>query len=207
MATELKNTFEMVVSEKGVVNGKNQYVPRGKVTVHYPTLSDFGYEAEVKEQTEEGFPVYVKESDNFLFSSLLAAVRANARNKIEIVNGVVQCKEGLSIADTLEALMEAGTAGGNGKALQDIRDFVNAVRAYMVSLGKSTAVVNGVVGFCDKPATIAIIEDVSKKAKIEAYLSDFVATITDDDATRWAKRITLISEMCNAGSVLDAEDF
>lgn len=207
MATVLKNTFEMIVSEKGLVNGKNQYVPRGKVAVPYPTLEDLDITAIVKETTEEGFPIYQEEKHNFLFDALLAAVRASARNKLTIVNGVVQCKEGLNIADTLESLMEAGTAGGNGKALQDIRDFVNAFRAYMATTGKSSGVQAAVVAFADKPATISLVEDASKREKIAAYVGDFVATISEEDAARWNRRITQIADACSNESVLDAEDF
>lgn len=201
---KLTNSFEMVVSEK--VNGK--YAPRGKVTVFYPTLADFGLDASIKEQTEEGFPVYSDDKNDWLFSALLAAVRANARNKIEIVNSNVQCKDGLSIADTMEALIEGGTAGGNGgKALQDIRDFINAFKAHMAKSGKSSNVQAAVVAFAQRPDTIGLVEDADKRAKISAYVADFVATVSEEDATRWNRRIMQIADMCEASSALDAEDF
>ena len=200
---KMNSSFEMVVSEKE--NGK--YVPRGKVAVFYPTLADLNVlNATIKETSEDGFPVYADDLHAYTFDAVLAAVKANARNKLEVVNGTVRLKDGLQIAETTEQLLESG-GGNNGAALQAIRDFLAAAKAYLATTGKSSGVQAAVLAFFTKPDTLALVDDISKREKVRQYLADFVSTITTEQATAWQRRIEAIDAQCDAVSALDSADF
>lgn len=199
---KLTNSFQMVVSEK--VSGK--YQPRGEVQVFYPTLADMGFlEAEVKETSEDGFPVYASDLAQFTFDGILAAVKANARNKLEIVNSKVQLKEGCSIPDSTEALLESG--GNNGAALAINREFLAAAKAFLANSGKSAAIQAAVLGFFRQVDTIALVEDAGKREKIRGYLQDFASTLNDADLAKFAKKLETIDNACDAVSALDDEEF
>jgi len=191
----------MVVSEK--VNGK--YAPRGSVAVFYPTLADIGFTAEVKEVSEEGFPVYADDLAQFTFDAVLAATKANARNKLEIVAGKVQLKEGCSIPETTEQLLESG--GNTGAALAINREFLAAAKAFLATTGKSVAIQTAVLGFFRQTDTIGLVEDTAKREKIRGYLQDFIGTLSDEQLAKFAKRIEAIDNACDAVSALDDENF
>jgi len=201
---KMSNSFEMVVSEKE--GGK--YVPRGKVAVFYPTLADLNViNATVKETSEDGFPIYSDDLHQWMFDSCLASTKAAARNKLEVVSGVVRLKDGLAIAETTEQLLESG-GGNNGAALQAIRDFLAAAKAWLATTGKSSGVQAAVLAFWTRVDTIALIEDRAKKEKIQQYLALFVETITVEQATAWQRRIEAIDAMCSsADNALDSADF
>lgn len=200
--SQMTNSFKMVVSEK--VAGK--YQARGSVAVYYPTLQEVGVVgAVVKTSDEEGFPVYENDLHNYLFSSLLAAIKAAARNKLEVVNSVVQLREGCVIATTTEQLLEAG--GTSGAALQAIRDFLAAAKVFLATTGKSEKIQAQVLGLFKQPDTISLIEDAAKRERVRSYLISFVATITEDQEASWGRRIAQIDEACNAVSALDDAEF
>ena len=199
---KLTNSFQMVVSEKA--NGK--YQPRGEVTIFYPTLADMGFpEAEVKEIAEDGFPVYTSDLAQFTFDGILAAVKANARNKLEVVDGKVQLKEGCAIPETTEALLESG--GNTGAALALNREFLARAKAFLATSGKSAAIQAAVLGFFRQVDTIALVEDEGKREKIRGYLTDLAAAMTDEELAKFAKKLETIDNACNAVSALDDEDF
>lgn len=198
MAT-LNNSFKMSVSEK--LNGK--YVERGVVIVPYPLLTDMGLDAEVKETSEDGFPVYSNDLHQFTFEALLASIKAAARNKLQIVNGVVGLKDGCTIAATTEALLESG--GNNGAALAAMRAFNEAFKAWANTLGKKESIVSALCMFMRQPDTIALADE-DKRERILGYLTDFVGTLTVEQRTQWARRITQISEMCESSPNLDDDE-
>lgn len=204
---KMTKSFNMIVSEKEKdASGVGKYVPRGSVEVFYPTLEDMGLTSPVKEYSEEGFPVYADDKAQFVFDGLLAAVKANARNKLEVVNGTVKLKEGLTIPDTTEALLESG-GGNTGAALAAIREFNAAFKAFMAKSGKSVAIQAAVCNFMANPATISIVQDTEKKEKIRNYLLSFAETITSEQATAWAKRMELINSNCDSISALEDANF
>lgn len=199
--SQLINSFKMVVSEKE--GGK--YVPRGEVEVFYPILADLNISGEVKEKSDEGFPVYADDLHQYVFDGVLAAVKAAARNKLEVVNGKVRLKDGLSIASTTEQLLESG--GNNGAALAAIREFLTAAKDFLTKTGKSQAVQAAILGFFNKPDTIALVEDAAKREKIRGYLLDFMQTATAEQAGKWARRAEVINAACDAACALDDADF
>lgn len=206
MATMTKS-FDMVVSEKEVVNGKSQYVAKGKVAVHYPTLNELNIpNAVIKGESEEGFPLYEDGLHNYIQDAILAAVKANARNKLAVVNGVVGLKDGTTLPTTTEQLLESG-GGNSGAALAAIREFLAAAKAWLATTGKSIAIQTQVFEFFRQPATISLIEDEKKRDRVRAYLTDFAATLSAEQLTSWNKRMTMIDEACSTISALDDENF
>lgn len=205
MATNLTNSFKMVVSEKGLVDGKTAYVARGSVDVFYPLLADLGLVAEIKATSEEGFPLYADERAQLAFDALLAMVKSAARNKLTIVNGAVALKENATIATTLEQLLESGS-GNSGLALQQRREFLALAKAFLATTGKSQKIQEAVYGFMASPDTLALIDD-DKKARTAVYLVDFVSSLTPEQRNTYARRINAIDEACNATSALDDAEY
>ena len=102
-------SYKMEVSKKE--NGA--YVKQGDIVIFYPLLSELGLNVEPTKDDEEGFPIYSDEKVQYVFDAVLAAVKAQARNRL--VSGTATLKPGLSIASTVEELIESG--GNKGDAL------------------------------------------------------------------------------------------
>jgi len=205
MAT-MTNSFDMVVSEKELVAGKNQYVAKGKVAIYYPTLADLNIpNAQIKGKSDDGFPIYEDDLHTLVQDAVIAMVKSNARNKLTVSNGVVGLKEGASLPTTTEQLLESG--GNSGAALQAIRDFLAAAKAWLATTGKSLPIQQQVYEFFKQPATISLIEDDKKRDRVRAYMTDFAATLSAEKLTAWNKRLTAIDEACSTVSALDDAEF
>ena len=125
-------SYKMEVSKKE--NGA--YVRQGEIEVYYPLLNELGLSVEAEKNDEEGFPIYTDEKVQYVFDAVLAAVKAQARNKL--VSGTATLKPGLSIASTVEELLESG--GNKGDALAAVREFLAAFKAWLPKTGKSEKV-------------------------------------------------------------------
>ena len=121
-------SYKMEVSKKE--NGA--YVRQGEIEVSYPLLNELGLSVEAEKNDEEGFPIYTDEKVQYVFDAVLAAVKAQARNKL--VSGTATLKPGLSIASTVEELLESG--GNKGDALAAVREFLAAFKAWLPRLAR-----------------------------------------------------------------------
>lgn len=190
------NSFNMVVSKKE--DGK--YVEQGKVAVFYPTLKELGLSVEASKQDEEGFPVYDDEKVQFVFDAVLSAVKAQARNKL--VSGTAKLKDGLTIAETVEALLESG-GGNKGEALAIVREMLAAFKAWLPTTGKSAAVQEAVLGLASNRKALALQTD-DKKAKFaETYLAGFASSLTPEQAARFERPLVALEEAAASGDALD----
>ncbi len=192
------NKFTMEVSKKEVVGGKNEYVKQGEVTIFYPLLAEMGIQIEPKETDKEGFPVYADEKVQFVFDATLAAVKAMARNKL--VSGTATLKEGASIAETVEQLLESG--GNKGEALAAVREMLAAFKAFLATTGKKEAVQAAVYDLARNKAGLAL-QSAEKKQKFSVYLTDFAATLNAEQSTRFARALMSLNESCESGDPLD----
>jgi hypothetical protein len=193
------NNFKMEVSKKATVAGKPQYVKQGKVTIYYPLLADFGIAAEVKEIDEEGFPVYSDAKLQYVFDAILAAVKAQARNKL--VSGTATLKDGQKIAETLEELLESNTAN-RGDALVAVREMLAAFKAWLATTGKKEAVQAAVYSLAANHTGLSLQSE-EKKGKFQVYLTDFTASLTEEQANRFERPLLKLEEACTSGDPLD----
>lgn len=202
--------FEMPVSKKEAKNGKNAFVEKGKITVTVPTLEDilgFVQSAKLKPGSDgidkEGLPVYETDEANYIFGSILAAVKVQARNRVEIVGDAVKVKEGLKIAETWAELVAEGERTG-GEALAIIREANDAFAEWVTTQGKSEAAQNTLrVLFKNRQARQTQAND--KKAKFATYVEAFADSLDEEKAQRFER--PLLSIMEDLQATTEAEDF
>ena len=187
-------SYTMEVSKKE--NGA--YVKQGDVEIFYPLLKELGVSVDPEKFDDEGFPVYSDEKVQYVFDAVLAAVKAQARNRL--VSGTATLKPGLTIASTVEELLESG--GNKGDALAAVREFLAAFKAFLPSTGKSEKVQAAVYELARNKAAVAIQSD-EKKEKFQVYLTNFAQTLTPEQAARVARPLLGLEEACQAGDALD----
>ena len=188
------NKFLMEVSKKE--NGA--YAKVGEVEVFYPTLKELGFDIEPSRVSDDGFPIYADDRHQYVFEGVLAAVKANARNKLQ--SGTATLKDGLKIAETVEELMASG--GNTGEALKVLREMLAAFKAWLPSTGKSAAVQAAVYDLVSNRKTISL-QAQDKKEKLRGYLSNFASSLTAEQAAAWASNLMKLDEACNAVDALD----
>ena len=186
--------FEMEVNTKE--NG--QYKLVGKVDVFYPTLKELGFDVEPSKESEDGFPIYADDRHQYVFEGVVAAVKAQARNKLQ--SGTATLKDGLNIAETIEELLASG--GNTGEALKVLREMLAGFKAWLPSTGKSAAVQAAVYDLVSNRKTIAL-QAQDKKEKLRGYLANFASSLTAEQAAAWASNLMKLDEACNAVDALD----
>ena len=174
------------------------YVKQGDIEIFYPLLSELGLNVEPTKNDEEGFPIYSDEKVQYVFDAVLAAVKAQARNRL--VSGTATLKPGLSIASTVEDLLESG--GNKGDALAAIREFLAAFKDWLPKTGKSEKVQAAVYELARNKASVALQSD-DKKAKFAVYLAGFAETLTTEQVARFSRPLLALNEACEAGDALD----
>lgn len=186
-------SYNMEVSKK--IDGA--YVSQGKVEVFYPLLSELGFAVEPEKFDDDGFPVYKDEKAQYVFDAVLAAVKAAARNKL--VTGTATLKPGLSIASTVEELLESGN---KGDALAATREFLAAFKTWLPSTKKSEKVQAAVFDLAKNKAGLSLQPD-DKKAKFLVYLTDFAATLTAEQSARFERAMIALEDAAQQGDALD----
>ena len=187
-------SYKMEVSKKE--NGA--YVKQGDIEIFYPLLSELGISVEPTKNDEEGFPIYSDEKVQYVFDAVLAAVKAQARNRL--VSGTATLKPGLTIASTVEELLESG--GNKGDALAAVREFLAAFKAWLPNTGKSEKVQAAVYELARNKASVALQSD-DKKQKFAVYLAGFAETLTAEQVARFSRPLLALNEACEAGDALD----
>ena len=187
-------SYTMEVSKKE--NGA--YVKQGDVEIFYPLLKELGVSVDPEKFDDEGFPVYSDEKVQYVFDAVLAAVKAQARNRL--VSGTATLKPGLTIASTVEELLESG--GNKGDALAAVREFLAAFKAFLPSTGKSEKVQAAVYELARNKAAVAIQSD-EKKEKFQVYLANFTETLTPEQAARFSRPLLGLEDACQASDALD----
>ncbi len=188
--------FTMVVSKKE----GGEYVKVGEVAIFYPLLSEMGLAVEPKETDKEGFPVYEDSKVQYVFDAVLAAVKAQARNKL--VSGTATLKPGLTIAETVEQLLESG--GRSGEALANRREFLAAFKAWVPTLGKSKGFSDQLISLASNAEALAVIE-AAKREKFSGYLISFAETLNSEQAAKFGATMTKLNEACTQDSESDWE--
>lgn len=184
------------VSKK--VNGK--FAKQGEVTITVPVLTDvLEFIASPVTGEEDGLPVYESDKANWLQGAILAAIKAQARNKL--VSGTATLKEGLSIPTDWEGILAEGVRGG-GEALAIAREAKAAFAEWMGKQGKSEAATATVVTLFSNKQALALQSAVNK-AKVKAYVENFGGSLDDASLERFAKPIDAVIAACEAEEVVD----
>jgi hypothetical protein len=189
--------FTMEISKKD--NGKHKKV--GEQIIHVPVLkdiipfitSDIKKDEKGVEVFEEGLPVYESKEANWLQGAILAAVKAQARNKM--VAGTANLKDNAKIAEDWESLTAEGVRDGSGLAL--VREFKEAFKDWLAKQGISDgaqAVLNTLVG--NRPALA--LQQQSTKDKVRARLEKFVEEMDADVVEKLMRPIEAALEATNA---------
>ena len=121
MASFTKLTIEVNKKENGKFNKVGEqaiYVPTLKDIIPFIT-SDVKKDEKGQEVYEEGLPVYESDNANWVQGAILAACKAQARNKM--VPGTATLKDGQKIAETWEELTAEGVRDGSGAPQSDRR--------------------------------------------------------------------------------------
>lgn len=194
LASSLTLGWTMPVSKK--VDGK--YVAVGSVQVPFPSLEDLGFQVAYTKLDEEGLPVYEDAKDQYTFDAIMAAVKANARNKL--VTGTSELKDGNKIATTLAELFASGER--SGQALELLRAFVADFKSWVVVLGKTAAINDALTSLIQNKKSLASASD-DIKGKINGFLGQFMTALSDEKVEAYAKIFESLDEVCSTASLLD----
>jgi len=192
-------TLKMVVTKTVNKAGKNERQEVGTVEVPVFTLGDFGLDVEATGADEDGMPTYATPAIQWVADAVLAATKADARNKLE--SGSVALKAGASIASTVEELI--AKAERSGEALALAREFVAAFSKWLEQhSGKSAAVQAVLVAMARSKNAIAL----STEPRRVGLLNQLTAFADVADA-RFSNIIQATAEACTAEVTLDDADF
>lgn len=188
--------IQMDVSKK--VNGK--FAKQGEVTITVPTLADviafvtspIKKDEKGTEIVEDGLPVYEDDKANWVQSAILAAVKAQARNKL--VSGTATLKDGNTIPTDWEGLLAEGVRGG-GEALAIAREAKNLFAEWMAKQGKSEAATNAVVGLFSNRQALAL-QSATNKGKVKAYVESFAESLEEAALERITKPVEAVLAAC-----------
>ena len=186
--------FKMEVSKK--VNGAYESV--GFVEVHYPLLAELGFNVTPASFDTDNLPVYTDDKAQYVFDSVFASVKANARNKL--VSGSVSLKDGLKIAETIEELLAVGER--NGAALQNLRDLLAKFKAWLPATGKDTKTQQALYDLVSNRKALALASDVVK-GKVQNYIATFAESLTDADVETYGRILTALDDACQSVDALD----
>ena len=186
---------EVAIEVNQKIDGK--YQPVGNIAIYIPTLNCFGIDA-VEGESEEGLPTYSDDRLQWLFNSVVAAVKAKARNAL--VPKTAELKPGTSIAADFEALLAEGVRGGGAEALAAVRNFKSAFMLWFATQGKAANVVAAIKTLIEKKEALAL-QSSANKAKVAGYISEFAEQADEDLIEAASKYIQGLLDACEAEEV------
>lgn len=189
--------IKMAVSK--TVNGKREEV--GKQDLFAPTLSELLAAIQnaepVKQDDETGELVYEGRVESFLYSAVIAQVKANARNKF--VPGSTDLRPNAKLPENLEELV-APTVSNKGQALAERRALMEMFKEFAQGLQKPDAIKAALVMLFDKPDNL-VLQDAEKRAKIKPYFEDFGNTVAEKLTDWQTNYIENVLTQCDAEEV------
>lgn len=197
-----------IVVSKSAGNGK----PREKIgeqKIFVPVLKDIlpFITTEIKKDEkgadvmgEEGLPVYADVRANWLQDSILAAVKAQARNKL--IPGTATVKDGQKIAETWEELTAETLRDGSGLALA--REFKNAFGEWVAKQGLSEAAANTLITLVGNKAALTLQQQ-GTKDKVKARLEAFAMSMDEAQVEKFMRPLEAAVNACSETE--DAMDF
>lgn len=202
-------TVKMEVTKTVSTNGKNERELVGNVDIHVPSIAELvptAVQAVDKDNKplvdDDGLPVYTETSLNWLQSAIHAQVKAQARNKLK--PGTIELKDGAEIATDWAGLTAVNTGGG-AEHLALIREVKALFAKWAAGLGKSKLAFDNMTNLFNKPDALSVAKATTKE-KMVGYLGEFVDSLTDADAAKYASYLEKV-EASATGEATEAEDF
>lgn len=208
-----KFTMQVTKLETAAGETKAKAVPVGSIVVYYPLLSEMGlpvepssyvdYDKDGKEiaataDNENAFPVYASDAVQLVFDALLAQVKATARNRLQ--TGTATLKDGARINSTVEEMLEETPR--NGEALKERREYFASFKAFLGTLGKSAAYVQGMADIVTNVKGLPY-QSQGRKDAVKAFVVQHAATLNAEQISKWQKIMTQIDENCSGADPLD----
>lgn len=195
---------ELKIEVNKKVNGK--YSKVGEVAIHVPMLHELFAEAKIavdkegKQVFEDGLPVYEKDEHNWVQGSMLAQVKAQARNKL--VPGTADVKAGQAIATDWASLTAEGDRVGNPDALAAIREAKADFSKWVASLNKSAAAQATLNTLFGNKQALAL-QSSDNKQKMSGYVTDFAASLEVAQLERYTKYLDSVIAACEVTTEVD----
>lgn len=187
-------TIKMAVSK--TVQGKREEL--GTVELYAPSLAELGLPYEPTGTDEKtGELVYEDHTAGFVYSAVLAAVKANARNKF--APGTITLRPGASLPTTLAELV-APTVSNKGQALVERRGLIEMFKEYASKLERPDALKAALVMLFDKPDNLAL-QDADKRAKIKPYFESFGNEVAERLTDWQANYIQGVLDQCDSEEI------
>lgn len=209
VSAEQFQSMQIEVNKKVVKAGKAEYSKVGDVVIHAPLLSAFGIATEQAKDDkgqpladDDGIPVYTDEKLNWLQGSIVAAVKAMARNRLK--PGTAELKDGVKIAETFAELLAAADRSNSGAALVALRELKAKFGEWIATLGKSAAAQQTLKTLFNSKDSILVQSDTNRD-KMAQYVSDFAATLDEATLAKSEKYLQGLLDAC--ASNVDADDF
>lgn len=205
---------EMIKNEAGFAQTKIEIAKKvgdkrekvGEVIIYVPTLEAFGIAAEVSSIDDDGLPIYKDDKQDFLFSAIVAAVKAKARNSL--VSGTADLKAGNTIATNFTELLAEGTRGGGAEALAVVRELKAKMGFWLASVEKKSAgtqaFINGL--FANRQALS--LQSETNRGKMVEYINRFAEWLADDNLELLEKGQKYVNSLLEAAqAATSADDF
>lgn len=193
----IKQVMPVTKSEAG------KRVPVGNVEIFVPDLAEFGITETPASTGEDGLPVYNSAPLNWLFGSVLATTKMQARNKLE--SGSIKVKDGQAIATTVAELMLESERGGNGEYLKAISALKQKFGVWVASLGKSQKAQDLLKTLFSNKTALSLQDEVNR-GKFASYVTDFAATLDEASLAAGSRYLEGLIAASTAESE-EAEDF
>ena len=202
VSTASAAAFKPIVIElnkKNATSGKYEKI--GEQTIHCPTLLDVlpfitspvKKDEKGAEVYDDGLPVFEDDKANWLQGAILAAVKAQARNKM--VPGTATLKDGSKIATNWEELIAEGVRDGSGLKL--MHEFKKAFAEWVAKLGLSDATANTLIALVGNKTGLQLQQQ-STKDKVAARLAAFAESLEIADAERFMRPMESAMKACEA---------
>lgn len=196
----MSHTIKMEVSKTVEVAGQAKRESIGFLELYAPTLEELGFEYKPASTDETtGELVYEDKVAAFLYNAVLAATKANARNKLDPKAPTLALRPGATLPANLEELVTP-TVSNKGQALAERRALIESFKEWAHSLAKPDALKAALVMLFDKPDNLAL-QDADKRAKIKPYFEEFGNSVAERLTDWQANYISGVLDQCDAAEL------
>lgn len=195
--TELAlNALSMEVSKNVKKGDVTERELVGTVTLYSPTLKDIGIEAEHTGRKDDGALVYADQTQQWVYNAILAAVKANARNRLQ--SGSTALRAGAKLP---ENLLELVTPSENtSTVLADRRALFDYFKGHLAGIDKPENVKKLLLTFLEKPEMLALQPE-AKRAQIKPYFEAFGEAVFERLNEWQVNYLQGVLEQCDATEV------
>ena len=186
---------------------KKEFIKVGTMTVHTPILRDIIPFITSEPQTkdgkevidEDGILLYVSEEANWVQGAILAAVKAQARNKL--APGTANLKEGAKIAtDWAELIAEGGR--GDGAGLRLAREFRDSFKDWVAKQNLAETAAANLIAIVSNRTALSLQNDVVK-SKVKARLESYAEAMDEATVEKFMRPLTAAMEATATGTSTD----